>query len=79
MRILNSSNNLTVGCMVVLVKKYENGNIVLLAGTKGTITDIEVESFPDLNLFNIRILSFKFGKYAFAAGEDVIKEYIKKI
>lgn len=65
--------------MVVLVKKYENGSIVLPAGTKGVITDIEVESFPDLSLFDIRILSFKFGQYSFAAGEDVIKEYIKKI
>lgn len=79
MRTLNSSNNLTIGSMVVLVKKYENGNIVLPVGTKGTITDIEIESFPDLNLFNIRILSFKFGKHIFAAGEDVIRKYVKKI
>ena len=59
MKILNiSSSKYKIGKSVVCIKKYTNGLITIPVGRSGLIEGISIESFPDFNLFNIRILYF---------------------
>lgn len=78
MRIINSSAGLSVGDSVTIIKKYENGSMVLDIGDKGEVTGVYRDSFPDFGLINITIVSFKFGKNIFAAGEKLMKSYLRR-
>lgn len=78
-RVINSSNKIGVGSKVVITKEFENGSIILAPGMVGRVIDVSTESFPDLNIFNLRVITFKFGKYELTVGEPVIKGHIKKI
>jgi len=46
-------------------------------GDRGVIRDITVESFPDMGLFDIRIIHMDFGLHQLNMGESVAKRYVK--
>ena len=80
MKILNiSSNKFKVGRSITCIKDYTNGSVRISVGDKGIIEKITIESFPDLSLFNIRILHMIFGTQELGMGEGVAIDYFKAI
>lgn len=80
MRILNiSSKRFAVGKTIIAVKKFINGSITISVGDRGVIKKITIESFPDLGLFNIRILHIDFGKHEVSMGDQIAEGYFDVI
>lgn len=78
MRILNfNSKTFAVGRTITTIKEYQQGNIHILIGDKGTIEKITVESFPDMGLFNLKIIHMDFGLQQLSMGEEVAERYFK--
>lgn len=77
MRTLNATGyKFALGKTIVVIKEYRSGNMLLKTGTVGFICGIEVQTFADLGLFNIRILDMEFGHLKVSMGEGVAKEYM---
>lgn len=78
MRTLNfNSKGFAVGKTVTAIKEYKQGIIHIAVGDKGKVEKIAVESFPDLLMFNLRIIYMKFEKAEIGMGESVAEEYFK--
>jgi hypothetical protein len=77
MRVVNfHAQKFSVGKTLIIIKPYTSGNVVLSVGATGIIERITVESFPDLMLFDIRILHVRFGKHTFGLNEKLAEEYM---
>lgn len=78
MRTLNAAGHqFSVGKTIVVVKEYKAGTTILKTGTVGYISSVEVQSFPDIGLFDIRILGLDFGTQVVHMGEPVAREYMR--
>lgn len=80
MRIINFRyHKLRVGAKVKLIKEYVNGNIILRIGDVGIVNGAKIEHFPDLGLFDIRILHISFNGSDLYIGDQVAEEYMEAI
>ena len=78
MKVINfSAGRFAVGRTVIMRQPYVNGNIVLVPGDRGTITDITVETFTDLGIFDLRVVHIDFGKCKLSMGEQIAKNYLR--
>ena len=76
MKTLNfNSKGFAVGRTVTAFKEYKQGMTCIAIGDKGTIDKITIESFPDLGLFNLRIVHMNFGIQQVSIGEEPAKEF----
>ena len=79
MKILNFSNKFAIGKHIIAVKEFKYGSIKISVGDKGTINKITIESFPDIGLFNLKILHMDFGNHQLSMGEEVAEGYFNII
>jgi len=79
MKILNINKKFAIGKTVVAFKEFVSGSITISVGDQGVIKKITVESFPDLGLFNIRIVHMDFGKHEISMGDQVAEDYFNII
>lgn len=76
MRVLNfKTRGFAVGRTITAIKEYKQGMLHITVGTKGVVEKITVESFPDLGLFNLRIIHMNFGLQQLSMGEEVAEGY----
>jgi len=75
MKILNINKKFTVGKTVVAIKEFTNGSVKIAIGDFGVIRKITIESFPDLGLFDIKILHMDFGKHELSMGDQIAEDY----
>lgn len=77
MFVVNSHAKLFyIGRRVVIKKSYNSGMTNLHTGDTGIVEDITIESFPDMNIFNLKIIHFDFGFVKVSFGEPLAKEYV---
>jgi len=81
MKTLNISSlkRFAVGKTVIAIKEFVNGSITISVGDQGVIKKITIESFPDLGLFNIRVLHMDFGKHEVGMGDQIAEGYFNVI
>ena len=79
MRVLNfRAKKFAIGSLVVIIKTFINGNIILATGETGKIISESFISLPDMNLFDIRILDIKFTRCTISVGELIAEKYMEK-
>jgi len=78
MRVLNfKAHKFAIGKSVIIVNEYKCGAIYLAAGDTGKIVGAEVHNYPDLGLFNIRVIDLEFFSCDISMGEKVAEQYMK--
>ena len=76
MKTLNfNSRVFAVGRTVTAIKEYKQGTVQICVGDKGKVEDITIESFPDLFLFDIKIIHMRFGTGPVGMAEEIANEY----
>lgn len=78
-KILNFSNKFAIGKRVVAIKEFKNGSLLISVGDEGIIDKVTIESFPDIGLFNLKILHIDFGNKHLSMGEEVAEGYFNII
>jgi len=72
MRILNFHyRKFRIGTKVIMTKDYVNGNVTFRIGESGVVYDITIEHFPDMGLFDLRILHISFKNGSLHMGDQV--------
>lgn len=79
MRVLNFKTPFVIGTIVKVKKDYKSGSITLVVDTEGIVDKITIESFPDLGLFNLRIIHMIFGQDAIGMEESIARGYFEVI
>jgi hypothetical protein len=79
MRVINFTPKFAVGKNIVTIKEFKDGFKHICVGDKGIVDKITIESFPDLNLYNLRILHMDFGNNQLSMGEEIAYKYFKVI
>ena len=64
------------GKKVIVKKSYKSGSVALSIGDIGLITKISVENFPDLGLFDLRIIHMEFSHVKLSMGEGVADTFM---
>lgn len=79
MKTLNIGKKFAVGKKVIAIKEFINGSITVSVGDCGIIKQITTESFPDIGLFNLKILHMDFKKFEISMGKQVAEGYFNVI
>lgn len=72
---LNFRLKFRVGSIIEVRKPYVNGTVSLPIGTQGIVKKITIESFPDMGLFDLKIVHMMFGKQGVSMEESIAKEF----
>jgi hypothetical protein len=79
MKILNIDKKFAVGRTVVAFKEFVSGSIIISIGDQGIVKEITIESFPDIGLFNIKIVHISFGKHEVSMGDQIAENHFNII
>lgn len=78
MRTLNfKSRHFAVGKTVVIINEYRCGQICLAVGDTGKIVGANVHNYPDLGLFNIRVIDFRFSNCDVSMGQEIAEKHME--
>ena len=71
------SQKFAIGKTVIVIQDYKIGSIFISKGETGIITGAKKHNYPDLGLFDILVVDFKFALCDLSMGEKVAEQYIK--
>lgn len=77
MRVLNFKAHFSLGNSIRVKKIYTNGSVSLQIGDIGAVTKVSIENFPDMGLFDLRIIHMSFGQQHVGMEEGIAREYFE--
>lgn len=80
MRTLNfKARRFAVGKSVIIINEYKIGSVYLAVGDIGKIVGAAIHNYPDLGLFNIRVIDLEFFSYDVSMGQKIAEQYMEVI